>query len=98
MQRILIVISVAVACATPLSPAWALWGCKVNYNGGGTIRVWGYDNSGEARAGAMKFCTTGHHRGCRIDDCRSGVDNQDQAYSVWPGGGRTTRCFGTAQC
>jgi hypothetical protein len=46
----------------------------------------------------LDLCASDNHKGCRIVECRSGIDTQQQATSTWSIGTRTTKCIGSAKC
>jgi hypothetical protein len=90
-------ILLAAAVASP-SAALAEWGCIAQSSDQFRHRTWGSQTEAEARRYTIELCQTGGHTGCRIMECRAGVDTQAIALSVWPTSGNFTRCIGNAKC
>jgi hypothetical protein len=89
----------AFAAAIVASPAWALYGCQATDSAHYNWLTWGADSEDDARTYTLKqLCESANHGGCRIVECRSGVDNQADAAALWDNGNRKVRCIGNAQC
>jgi hypothetical protein len=86
------------AAAVGASPAQAGWGCQAKDADGYNNYSWGSATEAAARDYTMNLCSSDDHKGCRIIECRAGVDTQDQANTVWSIGTKTTKCIGSAKC
>ena len=86
------------AVATSVSPAVAAWGCQAKDAEGYNNFSWGSASREAAVDYTMGLCSSDGHKGCHIIECRSGVDNQEQAYAIWSIGTKTTKCIGSAKC
>jgi hypothetical protein len=87
------------AAAAIASPAWAAWGCQATDSAHYNWFAWGAAAEDEARTYTLKqLCEQAQHGGCRIVECRSGVDDQAEAEKLWSNGNRKVRCIGNAQC
>ena len=89
-----LVLTVAVAA----SPAFAGWGCQAKDAQGFNNFSWGSATEEAARDYTMGLCSSDGHKGCRIIECRSGVDTQADASAMWSIGTKTTKCIGSAKC
>jgi hypothetical protein len=95
---------IAVGClvwvaAAVASPAWAAWGCRATDSARYNWYSWGSATEAAAREFTVrKLCAPAKHGGCRIVECRSGVDTQPQADALWDLGTPKVRCIGNAKC
>lgn len=81
------------------SPAWGGWGCQATDAAHYNWFAWGAADEAEARSYTIKqLCESGHHGGCRIIECFSGVDNQADAEKLWSNGNKKVNCMGDARC
>ena len=97
MRVILAALTLAVACALPVSDAAAGWGCGFRFSGlpaGRNGSVWGMATAEDARRAAMRLCQQ-TETGCYIVSCHANVDTEGDAYAIWPLGARKKNCFGT---
>jgi hypothetical protein len=89
----------AFAAAIIASPAWARWGCQATDSAQYNWFAWGAADEDEARTYTLKqLCEPAEHGGCRIVECRSGVDDQKDAEALWSNGRPKLNCIGNAQC
>jgi len=81
------------------SSAWAAWGCQGKDNANYNWYGWGLKTEAEARDYIVNdVCAPAKHGGCRIVECRPGVDNQAQAEKLWSNGNKKVFCTGNAKC